>query len=965
MNSFRLSFFLKSILPLVFCTYFSQVAFAQIDFEILSGDAQICAGDSTLLSIDATVDSIRWSPTDELRMPESLSTFVSPSMNTTYFATLYVNGMTAVVPIQVNVTSEATLGNDVTVCSSGGTLMYDFTDLPFPGDYIMTNSNGFAISELPDNVFSVNINNTPAGTYDLIVSNPTCNQADTIQVTVVDGVAALLDLQEEDRAICQGEMVNLSVPAVFGQTYTWSINNTVLAPTNSVTNTPVQTTTYVITTIGGSCSVPSQDSVTITVNNDPAISLPETINGCENDTIQLGNNMAQIGTTYSWAPTDNIDDPSAVNANLFVVEDGTYILTANNGCEIMDTIEVVMIENNIELADTIFVCKGDDVTIPFTTNPPNDDVVWTTIDGDPLVNVPMPFTVTPDDVISYIATVANNGCTFTDTVTLQVDSLPMNLELTFIEFNNAPAPICVGDTVQITSTIFNEAFFPNIEYQWLAEGTELGEDSELLTPDSLFNIVFIAQRTKIYGRIATNGACIDTVEVEVPVVPILEVDITPLNSLCPNSTVMLTGTGFDPINMVDIDPEEIEWEWMLMPGTIEPAEGMGENTPTATVGSSNAQGMVTATYLGCPAMESFELPVISTPTLDFPETLVCIGDDVMLNNGFVGPNYVFQWESTANDLAGQENDPNPTVIPLVSTTYSVTVTNFTSEGIECESVTDQVTINVFDSAGVLAGPIEATGCVGETIPISIPSDYNGGPGAVFTWNPTTPGVDQETGDTIRILLEQNVNYTITVSNACGESLAIGQAIVTVINNPAITIVCDTLSNSDELFEGDMLNLSVLPVGSGVVYTWESSNGGTFSPNPGSTVMHSVTGTGTNQEDDTEVIAVTGTIEGCPNQPASKTLNFAPANVFLPNIFTPGQTTNSVFRIRAADNVEIIDLIIFDRWGNKVYENDNVAQEWDGSINGDPAPSEVYIYTVTYQIPGQDPVVASRDLTLVR
>jgi len=225
---------------------------------------------------------------------------VSPSASTTYFATLYFNGMTQVVPIQVNLISEATLGNDVTVCSSGGMLMYDFTGLPFPGDYTMSNSNGFAIAENPDNVFNVNINNTPAGTYDLIV--------------------------------------------------------------------------------------------------------------------------AQAGTTYSWSPTDNIIDPTVVNAQLFVEATGTYILTANNGCEIMDTVEVVLVENNIELQDTILVCLGDEATIPFTTNPPNDDVLWTTIDGDPLMNVPTPFTVTPDDVISYIATVENNGCTFSDTVTFGLRS---------------------------------------------------------------------------------------------------------------------------------------------------------------------------------------------------------------------------------------------------------------------------------------------------------------------------------------------------------------------------------------------------------------------------------------------------------------------------------------------------------------------------------------------------------------
>jgi len=51
-----------------------------------------------------------------------------------------------------------------------------------------------------------------------------------------------------------------------------------------------------------------------------------------------------------------------------------------------------------------------------------------------------------------------------------------------------------------------------------------------------------------------------------------------------------------------VDPEEVEWEWMVSSGTVDPAEGMGENTPTVSVGTTDVQVMVTATYLGCPAM---------------------------------------------------------------------------------------------------------------------------------------------------------------------------------------------------------------------------------------------------------------------------------------------------------------------------------------------------------------------------
>ena len=959
MKSLRLNFLLKSTILLVFFSFLSLSAFAQVDFEIIDGDATICLGDSTLLRIDASVDSVIWSPTTDLRMPNSLSTFVSPSVNTTYFATLFSNGMTQVVPIQVNIISQAILGNNVTVCSSGGMLNYDFTDLPFPGDYSLMSNTSFAITETVDNIFNVNINNTPPGIYNLTVANAACGQVNTIQVEVVDGTAAELDFQEEDRVICIGEEVTLNVGAVAGQTYEWFANGGSVSTTNTITDTPTGTTTYVVSTLGSSCTLASQDSVTVTVNNDPTISLPETIAGCENDILQLGNNIAQAGTTYSWEPVgnieDNIVDPNAVNAEVLVIEDGTYILTANNGCEIMDTIEVTLIDNDIDLADTLFVCKGDDVTITWTTNPPNDNVVWTNLDGSPLMNVPSPFTVTPDDVISYVATVENSGCTFSDTITLQVDSLPMGLELTFIEFNNAPEPICMGDTVQITSTTFDESLFPNIEYQWLSNGNISNpQTSGFLTPDSLFNLIYLAQETRVYARIATNGACIDTTEVEVPVVPILDVRVTPDDPVCPNSTVLLTGEALDPTVMPPrvVDPDSVEWQWMASSGTIMPEEGFGENTPTLITESSDVEIMGMATFNGCPANFMHIVPVLSTPSLAFPfNTQTCAGQQVELNSG--GPTtFVYQWESTSNDLGGQASSSNPIVSPIITTTYSVTVTNG-----NCDPVEDQITIEVFDAADALTEPIEVTGCQGDNVTLALPDNVNGGPSAEFTWTPQSGGTSL-TGTSIDINITQNEVYIISVTNNCAVDEFFGQAIVTSIPIPTVNIVAEPEPSADGYGEGEMIGLTVESPIAGATYTWSSTLGGNFSVNPSTSTVYTV------PDGEFDQINVEVDLMGCTN---TDFINFSivDAMVTLPNIFTPGGSDNRVFRLRTVGLVEVTNLQIYDRWGNKVYDNDNVEQEWDGNINGEAAPSEVYIYTVTYQIPGQDPVTESRDLTLIR
>jgi gliding motility-associated-like protein len=51
-------------------------------------------------------------------------------------------------------------------------------------------------------------------------------------------------------------------------------------------------------------------------------------------------------------------------------------------------------------------------------------------------------------------------------------------------------------------------------------------------------------------------------------------------------------------------------------------------------------------------------------------------------------------------------------------------------------------------------------------------------------------------------------------------------------------------------------------------------------------------------------------------------------------------------------VEIIDkieLIIFNRWGNEEYKNDNYLNDWDGRNNkGEELPNDTYFYILKFE-----------------
>ena len=60
----------------------------------------------------------------------------------------------------------------------------------------------------------------------------------------------------------------------------------------------------------------------------------------------------------------------------------------------------------------------------------------------------------------------------------------------------------------------------------------------------------------------------------------------------------------------------------------------------------------------------------------------------------------------------------------------------------------------------------------------------------------------------------------------------------------------------------------------------------------------------------------------------------------------------------------VDFKVFNRWGETVFESAAILDAWDGTHKGDPAPSEVYIWYVSYMLDGQQ-MLDKGDITLIR
>ncbi|SFE97086.1 gliding motility-associated C-terminal domain-containing protein [Chitinophaga sp. CF118] len=72
-------------------------------------------------------------------------------------------------------------------------------------------------------------------------------------------------------------------------------------------------------------------------------------------------------------------------------------------------------------------------------------------------------------------------------------------------------------------------------------------------------------------------------------------------------------------------------------------------------------------------------------------------------------------------------------------------------------------------------------------------------------------------------------------------------------------------------------------------------------------------------------------------------------IYIPNVFTPnGDAVNDQFKIYGYI-IKDVRMMIFDQWGEKLYETNDQSRGWDGLYKGKPQPSGVYMYVVRLQL----------------
>lgn len=131
--------------------------------------------------------------------------------------------------------------------------------------------------------------------------------------------------------------------------------------------------------------------------------------------------------------------------------------------------------------------------------------------------------------------------------------------------------------------------------------------------------------------------------------------------------------------------------------------------------------------------------------------------------------------------------------------------------------------------------------------------------------------------------------------------------------------------------------------SSIISTWSYGNGA-VTP----TVLNTQPTSATYTTAGTYSVMLVATKGACVDSAMKLIKVELPSKLEVPNVFTPnGDKSNDIFRLKAT-NLASIEVVIFDRWGNRVYEvvSETGNFAWDGkTLAGKDAPEGTYFYVI--------------------
>ncbi|MCB0793992.1 MAG: gliding motility-associated C-terminal domain-containing protein, partial [Flavobacteriales bacterium] len=905
----------------------------------------LCAGDQLVLDATVPGGSYLW-------QDGSTNATFNVSTAGIYDVTVTANGCSANDAVQVNYIAlpAVDLGPDQTLCDGQSTVL----DATLPGATYLWQDGS------TDPTYNV----STAGTYSVQVQTGSCSASDAI--TVSFNPAPVVDLGPDVTA-CTGDPVNLSL-SIPGALFLWQDGST------GSSFAPVVSGTYSVTATLNGCS--SSDAIDVLFQDPPMVDLGPDVDLCPGSSVAL--DAANPGASFLW-------QDGSTGSTLNVSSAGNYSVTVTVGsCSATDDLNVaLLIAPQFNLGNDTLLCPGEQVLLDVSI--PGASVIWQ--DG----STGSQFLV--DSPGMYSATVTGaSGCSSSDAIEIAYAS-PGSVDL------GPDQSVCDGNTVLLDATL------PGATYQWSHGPTSA---TTTITTSGSYSVEVL------------QGACSVTDTVVVDVLPVPLVDLGPDQQLCDGEQLLLDASWPGAVQtwstgattaFITVDQAASYWVSVDLNGctasdtlTLDilpmPNVDLGPDlalcpgasvlldatTPGATYlwhdGSTNAtlvadagsMVMVTVDLSGCSASDAVIVSMLNAPVVDLGnDTTLCTGATLTLTAGSSTADLLWSDGSTANvitvDAPGMvwlQAEANGC---FSSDTIAVAfvdpgVVDLGNDTTVCDDDGYLLSVNIpgamltwQDGSGSNTMPVTASGTYSVTADIDGCATYDEVTITMIGLPLAPLGDDQDLcpGDTLVLIAPGNASSWVWSDGSTGSELLVLQPGTYGITGSieqcefadAITItlpppVLADLGPDLSLCEGESVLLSVDGAWTSVLWNTGSSDPQLRVHAPG-----------------TYWVQVDG-----PCSVATDTLVILEADcgpyVFVPNAFTPDQDgLNDVFLPSIDGTIVEYELLIFDRWGERIFEANDPTIPWDGSYAGVAAPDGVYVWAIRYKAFSRDGVRSDR------
>ena len=418
--------------------------------------------------------------------------------------------------------------------------------------------------------------------------------------------------------------------------------------------------------------------------------------------------------------------------------------------------------------------------------------------------------------------------------------------------------------------------------------------------------------TTVYDLTVSDQCDVDAASasstITLPVYPPLELTVSPATEVDCEGTVQI---GVEEVSGGD---GVFTYEWSP------PGLGAG-NTASIEVEGGPPTWYVVTVSEGCGTSIQDSVLVTYAPlppleiTVSEPQTVICPGDEAVVELYQVtGGNgeYNIAWTDQNGQLLGTE--PALPVIVNGDAAYTVTVTDgCLTQG----TAIAEVVLPVYDQLQFNL-PADMTICAGDSVELY--AAVTGGSGYYFIeWH------DLEYTDPLFVASPlEETQYTVTVTDQCGATLS--DQVVIDVEHPWVEIQAETTGQDD-------WRLRALSSPGTVSWLWDLGDG---TRARGEQLAHSYL-----DLDEHWVHLSINTVNGC--EAVDSMLLRPPAHLYFPNAFTPdGDGHNDKFG-PIGHSIDQFELMVFDRWGEQIFQSDDANVLWDGTVDGEIAATGVYVY----------------------